>query len=190
MHFDDLWLLHQQLTKVLAKKINAEKVELDGRLARLSTNAASVKTNAGRSRRKYPKVMPKYFNPEMPVQTWSGRGKQPRWFASALRSGHKIEELRIASKEVSPRRERLQMSDRHRLPGAVDQSASGRVEVLLAGIHRKLVLSLKAAPEQRSQREQFRRQNGSKEPNSGDGNAPSDQIELRACGLPYQKLIG
>lgn len=107
MHLDELWLLHQELTKILAKKITAEKVELDNRLALLSTSAASVyRSSAGRLRRKYPKVMPKYFNPEMPTETWSGRGKQPRWLASALRSGHKLEQLLIAGNEVPPRRER------------------------------------------------------------------------------------
>jgi DNA-binding protein H-NS len=31
------------------------------------------------------KVAPKYRNPADPSQTWSGRGRQPRWFNAALR---------------------------------------------------------------------------------------------------------
>jgi DNA-binding protein H-NS len=33
------------------------------------------------------KVKPKYRNPADPSQTWSGRGRQPRWFAAALSGG-------------------------------------------------------------------------------------------------------
>ena len=102
MDFDELWLLHEELTKVLAEKISAEKRKLEKRLAQLS-RAEQVGEAAGppeerrtdRPRRKYPKVLPKYYNPSAPMETWSGRGKQPRWLVAALRSGHKLEDLRI-----------------------------------------------------------------------------------------------
>src|SRR3954469_6547125 len=32
-------------------------------------------------------VAPKYRNPADRSQTWSGRGRQPRWFKAALRKG-------------------------------------------------------------------------------------------------------
>ena len=109
MDFDALWLLHEELTKILAKKINAEKHKLEQRLAQLNREeqigeapALPKQQKADRPRRKYPKVLPKYFNPSAPLETWSGRGKQPRWVVAALRSGHKLEDLRIpASKEAS-----------------------------------------------------------------------------------------
>src|SRR5437763_3827981 len=41
----------------------------------------------GEARRKYPKVFPKYRNPQTPHETWSGRGKQPRWLAAAIKTG-------------------------------------------------------------------------------------------------------
>jgi len=107
MNFDELWLLHEKLTKVLAEKITAEKVELERRLARLNrahpiggAEEPSAKSRTGRRpRRKYPKVLPKYSNPSMPMETWSGRGKQPRWLAAALRAGHKLEDFLIAKTE-------------------------------------------------------------------------------------------
>ena len=102
MDFDELWLLHEELTKILAEKISAEKRKLEKRLAQLSRGeqigeapALPDEQKAGRPRRKYPKVLPKYFNPSAPLETWSGRGKQPRWFAAALRSGHKPDDLLI-----------------------------------------------------------------------------------------------
>jgi DNA-binding protein H-NS len=109
MDFDELWLLHEELTRILAEKIGAEKQKLEKRLAQLSRGeqvgeARSLpnEQRTDRPRRKYPKVLPKYSNPSAPLETWSGRGKQPRWVVAALRSGHKLEDFRIASyKEAS-----------------------------------------------------------------------------------------
>lgn len=41
------------------------------------------------------KVAPKYRNPANANQTWSGRGKRPRWLADALAKGGKIDSYRI-----------------------------------------------------------------------------------------------
>ncbi|HEX5961889.1 MAG TPA: H-NS histone family protein [Rhodanobacteraceae bacterium] len=40
------------------------------------------------------KVAPKYRNPNG-GETWSGRGKRPRWFVAALKSGKKDKDLLI-----------------------------------------------------------------------------------------------
>jgi DNA-binding protein H-NS len=104
MDFEELWLLHEQLTQILSEKISAEKLELEKRLAQLSraepigeTRISSTEKRTDRPpRRKYPKVLPKYSNPSAPEETWSGRGKQPRWLVAALQSGHQLEEFRIA----------------------------------------------------------------------------------------------
>lgn len=49
-----------------------------------------VSGNKGRS------VPPKYRNPGDPNQTWSGRGKRPRWFVDALNKGKQESDLLIA----------------------------------------------------------------------------------------------
>ncbi|MDX2298920.1 MAG: H-NS histone family protein [Xanthomonadaceae bacterium] len=41
------------------------------------------------------KVPPKYRNPANPDQTWTGRGKRPRWFNEALAKGRKEGDMRI-----------------------------------------------------------------------------------------------
>ena len=41
------------------------------------------------------KVAPKYRNPADHSQTWSGRGRQPRWFRAALRKGETERSLLI-----------------------------------------------------------------------------------------------
>lgn len=99
MDFDELWLIYEELTTILAERIGAEKRKLEGRLTRLGRSeqveAAGRGEGASQPKRKYPKVLPKYFNPSAPAETWSGRGKQPRWIAAALRSGHRLEEFQI-----------------------------------------------------------------------------------------------
>ena len=40
-------------------------------------------------------VPPKYRNPANPEQTWSGRGKRPRWFNDALKAGKKEKDLLV-----------------------------------------------------------------------------------------------
>ncbi|MEC7119835.1 MAG: H-NS histone family protein [Pseudomonadota bacterium] len=40
-------------------------------------------------------VEPRYRNPADTAQTWTGRGKQPRWLAAAIAAGAKIEDFLI-----------------------------------------------------------------------------------------------
>lgn len=40
-------------------------------------------------------VAPKYANPEDPSQTWSGRGRQPKWLSEAIASGKTAEDFAI-----------------------------------------------------------------------------------------------
>ena len=105
MPLDRLWSLHEQITAVLSKRIMAEKRQLEDRLVQLNrgrigpaTVALKVKSRKVERespRRQYPQVFPKYRNPAVPSETWSGRGKQPRWLVSALEAGARIEDFRI-----------------------------------------------------------------------------------------------
>ena len=45
-------------------------------------------------RRRSPAV-PKYANPADRSDTWSGRGRKPRWFEAALKSGKRPEDMAI-----------------------------------------------------------------------------------------------
>ncbi|WP_045737550.1 H-NS histone family protein [Xanthomonas sp. MUS 060] len=46
--------------------------------------------------RKLGKVPPKYRNPANTSETWTGRGKQPRWLADLVAKGKKVEDFLIA----------------------------------------------------------------------------------------------
>ncbi|AAM39953.1 MULTISPECIES: H-NS histone family protein [Xanthomonas] len=48
-----------------------------------------------RAGRKLGKVAPKYRNPANAQETWTGRGKQPRWLAELTAAGKKVEDFLI-----------------------------------------------------------------------------------------------
>ena len=105
MPLDDLWMLHGRIGKLLSERILAEKRQLEARLLRLKAGKAgrgisggdveAVEAKRKRPRRKYPKVFPKYQNSKDPFETWSGRGRQPRWLVAALKAGGKVEDFEI-----------------------------------------------------------------------------------------------
>jgi DNA-binding protein H-NS len=100
MSLDELWVLHEEICGILSNLIMAEKRGLEKRLAQLNgeqgrTKSAVAEPNETGQRKKYPRVLPKYQNPMVPTETWSGRGKQPRWLVSALKAGGDIEDFKI-----------------------------------------------------------------------------------------------
>ncbi len=110
MSIDELWQLHEELSRVLSARLTDEKRQLEKKLAQLRRDShaarADVRERGASERRKYPQVLPKYRNPNQPSETWSGRGKQPKWLVAALETGHKIEEFAITpSKPTRERRE-------------------------------------------------------------------------------------
>jgi DNA-binding protein H-NS len=86
---DELWILHEEICDVLSSKLNAEKDELERRLAQLSEHRR-------KERRPYPKVVQKYRNPDRLSDTWSGRGKQPHWLSEQVRDGKKIADFLVS----------------------------------------------------------------------------------------------
>jgi len=107
MSLDEMWRLHEEISQILTIRLASEKRELEKRLAQLRyekelppmARVAERSKGAGGERRKYPRVFPKYRNPNEPSETWSGRGKQPRWLTSALKTGRTIEEFEIRGTE-------------------------------------------------------------------------------------------
>ena len=67
--------------------------ELFGAGASLRKGAA--KRTSAKPARKFGKVKPKYRNPDNPKETWSGRGRAPRWLSALLAKGKKIEQFLI-----------------------------------------------------------------------------------------------
>jgi DNA-binding protein H-NS len=95
MSTDDLWSLRVEVSQLLQQRIQQEKLQLEERLKRLQTPVWG--------RRPYPPVSPKYRNPDQPSETWTGRGKQPRWLVAQLNLGRRIEDFSIRNKRRDQR---------------------------------------------------------------------------------------
>jgi len=93
MSMEELWNLHETIAAELTRKMQLEKKKLEDRLLRISSDSDSESST--RERRPYPKVLAKYRNPKNPKETWSGRGKQPRWLAAQLHSGEELDQFLI-----------------------------------------------------------------------------------------------
>ena len=82
----------------IAKADGYTIAELFGDDARVSNDAAPTAKRAARKStrgRTLGKVAPKYRNPENPKETWTGRGKQPRWLAAYTAKGRDLGEFVI-----------------------------------------------------------------------------------------------
>lgn len=99
---DELWALREKIDSILADKISAELQELGRQLDRLSprdktahhairkrSKAAAQKHQSSRP------VLPKYQNPMRPIETWSGRGRRPRWLKEQLIMGKPLEDFSV-----------------------------------------------------------------------------------------------
>ena len=109
MSIDEMWQLHEKIIQVLSTRLTSEKRELEKRLAKLRRDRVMPhlptrdenEKDAPHERRQYPRVMPKYRNPDIPSETWSGRGKRPRWLSTAITAGRTIDEFMIINGEQS-----------------------------------------------------------------------------------------
>lgn len=82
-------LIRKKLT-ALAKAEGYSVAELfGGAKAAPAKKAGKKAATAGR------KVAPKYRNPADAKDTWSGRGRQPRWLAEQVKKGKKVEDFLI-----------------------------------------------------------------------------------------------
>jgi DNA-binding protein H-NS len=94
MKLDDLWDLHQRIIDVLDRKLETEKRKLQDQLDELGRKFGGSPKDIPQ-RRPYPKVEPKFRNPNDPSETWSGRGKTPRWMIEMIADGRSIDDFRI-----------------------------------------------------------------------------------------------
>jgi DNA-binding protein H-NS len=83
----------RQLAREAGFEVSLTKIgESGGKRGRPRTRERRVEKGTDRRRRK---VQPKYRNPENESETWSGRGRKPRWVEMALAHDRKLEDLAI-----------------------------------------------------------------------------------------------
>ena len=85
------------ITKVRAKLTKLAKAEGYTIEELFGGSGAGTRASAAAPARarKLGKVAPKYRNPENPKETWTGRGKQPRWLAAYTAQGRDLSEFLI-----------------------------------------------------------------------------------------------
>ena len=89
--------LQAQVTKAISSFEDRRKKEAIAELeekARAMGFSLAELTGVSVGRKRAPAVA-KYANPADPAETWSGRGRKPRWFNDALKAGKKPEDLSI-----------------------------------------------------------------------------------------------
>lgn len=89
--------LQSQVVKAIASFEDRRKkealVELEEKAREMGFSLAEL-TGAVTVRKRAPAVA-KYANPADKSDTWSGRGRKPRWFSAALASGKKPDDMSI-----------------------------------------------------------------------------------------------
>jgi DNA-binding protein H-NS len=75
-------------------EIAAVVAAIKEKMAEFGITVADLRGGARRGPKKATKVPPKYRDPAT-GQTWSGRGKVPKWLAAYMKKGRKKESYRI-----------------------------------------------------------------------------------------------
>lgn len=90
--------LQSQVAKAIASFEDRKKKEALSELeekARTLGYSLSELTGAPAATRKRTPAAPRYANPANAADTWSGRGRKPRWFEAALKAGQRPEDLSV-----------------------------------------------------------------------------------------------
>ena len=91
----------QQLIKAKRKtSIKQARAKIEQMAADLGVSVAELlASNSGDTKpvstKEKKKVEPRYRNPANAEETWTGRGKQPRWLAAKIAEGAKLEDFLI-----------------------------------------------------------------------------------------------
>ncbi|MFM7654424.1 MAG: H-NS family nucleoid-associated regulatory protein [Paracoccaceae bacterium] len=103
INLDDLSLkelkdLQAKVSRAIAtfedRKKKQALAELGEKAREMGFSLAELTGAVAKVRKRAPAV-PKYANPADKSDTWSGRGRKPRWFDAALKAGKSPEDLAI-----------------------------------------------------------------------------------------------
>jgi DNA-binding protein H-NS len=96
MALKELLDLETRVKKAILNAKERERADLKNKIASLAENAGfSVSELFGSGRGKGGKVAVKYRYKDNPAETWTGRGRQPKWLAAKLSKGSKLADFSI-----------------------------------------------------------------------------------------------
>jgi len=98
MSLKDLVELERKVKNAIAVAKERERSELKAKIEELAKGSGfSVDElfTRGRPATKGRTVAPKYINPENSAETWTGRGRKPKWLVAKLNKGAKMQDFAI-----------------------------------------------------------------------------------------------
>ncbi len=97
LSYADLLALREEVDQLIVQKQSEEKENLKQKLAELAkSNGFSLEDIVGKGRKARGAVAIKYRDPKNPQNTWTGRGRMPRWMVAATKArGVKKEDFLI-----------------------------------------------------------------------------------------------
>ena len=87
MSFAELSELRSQVDRLIVERQSSERSALRQQMADLARDhGLSLDEVLGKGRKGKGSVAPKYRDPKNPENTWTGRGRMPRWMVAATKS--------------------------------------------------------------------------------------------------------
>jgi DNA-binding protein H-NS len=97
MSYAELASMETRIARLKIEKQNAERTELRERvIAMVKEHGFEISDLFGKGRKGKGTVAVKYRDPHNPENTWTGRGRMPRWMAAATKGGKAKKEDFIA----------------------------------------------------------------------------------------------
>jgi len=95
MTYRELQQLSTRVDKAMVVARDRDRISLRREMESLASNAGlrigDLFGRGGKGRT----VAAKYANPDDPTQTWSGRGRQPKWLVAKIKAGNRIDRFLI-----------------------------------------------------------------------------------------------
>lgn len=86
MSHAELAAMQTRIARLIVEKKEAERAALRERMTALAReHGFDIKELIGRGKGRNGPVAPKYRDPKDPANTWSGRGRMPRWMVAAMK---------------------------------------------------------------------------------------------------------
>ncbi|NCU19161.1 H-NS histone family protein [Candidatus Falkowbacteria bacterium] len=97
LSLNELKALRARVDRAIAtfedRKMKEALAELEEAARKMGYNLAELTAIVSGKKRK--PAAAKYANPANPSETWTGRGRKPRWMAAALAEGKSLDDLAI-----------------------------------------------------------------------------------------------
>jgi DNA-binding protein H-NS len=88
MSYAELRAMEARIGRLIVEKRESERAALRDQLSVLAReHGFDIKELIGRGKGRNGAVAPKYRDPQNPANTWTGRGRMPRWMAAAMKGG-------------------------------------------------------------------------------------------------------